>query len=124
MQAKLNYHVQLHYTSGMDNQTPRLITTERKVRKDEGSFKKSTALKLAGLTKAPDNLQMKLTEVHEELRATLSELTEVPEDLQSALSSLNKAPEDSHSSLQSSPPLNLSVKTEFIEVEVDIPEDI
>lgn len=55
---------------------------ERKPRKDEGTFKYSTALKLAGLTEVPED-------------------TECPESI-------------------SNTPINLSVKSEHIEVEVDV----
>ena len=55
---------------------------ERKPRKDEGTFKYSTALRLAGLTEVPEE-------------------TECPEST-------------------SDTPINLSVKSEHIEVEVDV----
>lgn len=77
-QAKLNYHVQLHYKEAGMEPTP-TINKERKPRKDEGSLKFSTALKLAGLT-------------------------EVPEETESTPNS----------------PINLSVKSEHITVEVDV----
>lgn len=76
-QAKLNYHVQLHYKEG--GKVPNLSNKERKPRKDEGTFKFSTALKLAGLT-------------------------EVPEETEPTPDS----------------PINLSIKSEHIEVEVDV----
>ncbi|XP_021183821.1 zinc finger protein 568 isoform X1 [Helicoverpa armigera] len=82
--AKLNYHVQLHYREGgTPIAKPKTEKNkERKPRKDEGSFKFSTALKLSGLN-------------------------DVPEESDSAAESTES-------------PINLSVKSEHIEVEVDV----
>lgn len=118
--AKLNYHLQLHSTTGTDQPPPRLINKERKERKDEGSFKTSTALKLAGLSKAPVNYEPSLSamnEVHGEIRSSISMNENLNDSPQNAVT---ETPE-SHTK---SPPLNLTVKTEYIEVEVDIPYDI
>ncbi|XP_047023754.1 oocyte zinc finger protein XlCOF26-like isoform X2 [Helicoverpa zea] len=82
--AKLNYHIQLHYREGgIPIAKPKTEKNkERKPRKDEGSFKFSTALKLSGLN-------------------------DVPEETDSAAESTES-------------PINLSVKSEHIEVEVDV----
>ncbi|XP_022829377.1 zinc finger protein 525-like isoform X2 [Spodoptera litura] len=74
--AKLNYHMQLHYKV-----KPEVVPKtgkERKPRKDEGTFKISTALKLSGLPVPPEK------------------------------------------PVTSNRPVNLSVKPEHIEVEVDV----
>lgn len=76
--AKLNYHIQLHDREVVAR-APK-TNGDRKPRIDEGSFKTSTALKLAGLTAPPEETDSSPT----------------------------------HS------PVNLSIKTEYIEVEVDV----
>ncbi|CAH1635333.1 unnamed protein product [Spodoptera littoralis] len=74
--AKLNYHMQLHYK--VKPEVVPKTDKERKPRKDEGTFKISTALKLSGLPAPPEK------------------------------------------SVTSNRPVNLSVKPEHIEVEVDV----
>ncbi|KAJ8727135.1 hypothetical protein PYW08_015532 [Mythimna loreyi] len=88
--AKLNYHTQLHYKAGVEPSNQPIIK-ERKPRKDEGTFKISTALKLAGLPEEPEDE------------------TECPPD--SPINTSEPTP---------SAPMNLSVKAEQITVEVDV----
>lgn len=135
--AKLNYHVQLHYTNGNKRRKSKSNKTERKQRKDEGCFKTSTARKLAGFGTVSDSQPTLsgLNEINKELRSTPSNLADVPEELQTpnnginkehnnsqpVMSDLKKVLDNSQSDITPphSTPLDLTVKTEYIEIVVD-----
>ncbi|CAB3228622.1 unnamed protein product [Arctia plantaginis] len=125
--AKLNYHLNLHYNAGVEKPVPKLTKPDRKERKDKDSFRASTALKLAGLAKAPDDLNETssgFSEPQDDLRSTLSSSSDVPENLRSNEAHSSKKTGNAQLGSKSPPPVNLTVKTEYIEVEVDIPYDI
>ncbi|KAJ8725167.1 hypothetical protein PYW07_016125 [Mythimna separata] len=121
--AKLNYHLNLHYKGTGMGSSNRPMSKERKTRKDEGTFKISTALKLAGLAEEPeDEIECTPEEIQctpeqiecipEEIQCTPEQIECTPEDIKCIPEEIQCTPDSPIEMLEAAPnsPINLSIK--------------